>query len=350
LLLVPCKFQPKSQPIFAVRNGTRRLLAAALVILLTGSARALDVTTSALRCDGWDCAQEKSGAIVGLLAFTGGDYLLCGGFALALTGVVCLLWRRQIQCQQRALQKLRDEVQDEARQRMADLAKSVSALNAALESTADGLLVVDLEGRVVSYNRKFLQMWRIPPEKTASGRDDELIEIAMEQVKDRTTVLKRIRELYAQPEVECCELVEFKDGRILERYSIPQRMGGKIVGRVWSFRDVTEQKRIEREMAESRNFLDRIINSIGDPIQVKDRQHRWVLVNDAACSLLGLARRDILGKTEREIFPRAEAEAIWETDERVFETGNENVTERKLKDQAGKPCTLISKKNVYVDD
>ncbi len=334
----------------AVWNRLRRcLLGAALVLLLTGSARALDVATSA--SNGWDCALEKRGEMVGMLAFTEGDFLLCGGFALALVGAVCLLWRRQLQCQQRALQKLRDEVQEEARQRTADLAKSVSALNAALESTADGLLVVDLEGRVVSYNRKFLQMWRIPPEKIIPGRnDDELVEIALDQVKDRMAVGEKIRELYGQPDLECCDLVELKDERILERYSIPQRLDGKIVGRVWSFRDVTEQKRIAREMAESRNFLGRIINSIGDPIHVKDRQHRWVLVNDAACNFLGLARRDILGKTEREIFPEAEAEAMWETDERVFETGNENVTERKLADQAGKPSTLISKKNVYVDD
>jgi diguanylate cyclase (GGDEF)-like protein/PAS domain S-box-containing protein len=123
--------------------------------------------------------------------------------------------------------------------------QAASLLEAAIEATADGLLVVDLAGRVRTFNHKFLEMWRIPAEVAASGSDDALLALVVGQLKDPDGFLAKVRRLYATPEAESYDEIEFRDGRVFERYSTPQRLEGRPVGRVWSFRDVTARKSAE---------------------------------------------------------------------------------------------------------
>lgn len=277
-------------------------------------------------------------------------YFLCGALALVLLGGIYLLRVRHLETKQRALQKIRVELEAEVKRRTAELARSVSVLNAALESTADGLLVMDRQECVVNYNRRFVEMWRVPPEKIGIGKDDQALQWALGMVKEETVFRSKVQQLHQQPDAESFDLIELKDGRIFEQYSIPQRLDDEIVGRVWSFRDVTERKRIERELLESRIFLDRIINCISHPIHVKDRQHRWVMLNDAACNFLGVTRPEILGRTVEETLPKPISESVVSTDVQVFKTGREDVTEDTFTDFHGKQRTIVTRKNLYVDD
>jgi len=129
-----------------------------------------------------------------------------------------------------------------------ELEKSFSLLRATLESTADGILVVDNEGKIVSFNQKFVKMWHIPKSIVESGDDNQVLAFVLEQLKNPEGFLTKVRELYAQPDAESYNILEFKDERIFERYSQPQRVGGKNLGRVWSFRDITQRKRAEEEV------------------------------------------------------------------------------------------------------
>jgi signal transduction histidine kinase len=113
-----------------------------------------------------------------------------------------------------------------------------------LEATADGILVIDRAGNITSYNQRFLFLWSIPSEIVATGSDQALLGYVLDQLDDPGRFLAGVQALYVNPEREGFDVLRFKNGRVFERYSRPQRVAFAIVGRVWSFRDVTERERL----------------------------------------------------------------------------------------------------------
>ncbi len=137
------------------------------------------------------------------------------------------------------------------------LQEIISLLQATLESTADGILVVDQTGKMVRFNQKFIEMWSVPIEILAARDDKRAIEFVLNQLEDPEDFLNKVQELYSQPEAESFDILKFKDGKIFERYSQPQKIDEKTVGRVWSFRDVTKQKIAEQEVKKKTEELAR---------------------------------------------------------------------------------------------
>lgn len=183
------------------------------------------------------------------------------------------------------------------------LKDSLSLLSATLDSTADGILVVDRNGRITSFNTKFAEMWHIPTSVLESRQDDRALAYVLDQLKDPDGFLNKVRELYQQHDASSFDILEFKDGRIFERYSQPQKIDGVSVGRVWSFRDVTQRWKSEEALREAHQFNEAIISSAGEGIVVYDRELRYVVWNSFMERLTGIPAREVLGKRAPDLFP-----------------------------------------------
>jgi PAS domain S-box-containing protein len=179
----------------------------------------------------------------------------------------------------------------------AETQESVSLLQATLESTADGILVVSAAGRITSYNRKFVEMWRLPEALLSAGDEAPVLECAKEQLAEPENFLSEVRYIYRQPETASFDGIAFKDGRTFERHSHPQRLGDQIVGRVWSFRDVTEQRRTERLVVQSELRLRLVWENALLAMRLADANGNVVLVNSAYCKIVGKSRSEIEGRS-----------------------------------------------------
>ena len=147
-------------------------------------------------------------------------------------------------------------VRDTSHRQAADagLREAMSLLSATLESTADGILVVSGDGRIAGVNNQFISMWGIPRELLATQDDEAVMGFVLDQLVDPGQFVEKVTALYADPSAESHDVLDFRDGRTFERYSRPQKVADKVVGRVWSFRDVTPariaQDRITQAMAD----------------------------------------------------------------------------------------------------
>ena len=134
--------------------------------------------------------------------------------------------------------------------------EGTETLRAALESTADGILVVNSEARVVTHNRKFLEMWGFPESLGHAHSAEDLRQFAVERLNNPDIFLRKIRDLYKNHEATSDDVLDFKDGRVFERHSEPQHVKGRAVGRVWGFRDVTEQRRALEELERAKKAAE----------------------------------------------------------------------------------------------
>ena len=152
-------------------------------------------------------------------------------------------------------QALRREL-NERRQAESRIEQSLSLLRATLDATADGIVAVDNGQRVESFNARFLEMWHIPPEAIGGLHAREITVLMARQLMAPDAFIEMARHFDADvgADAERCEVLDLNDGRILECYSRPRRIGEQIVGRVWSFRDITERRQAETRLAYMANY------------------------------------------------------------------------------------------------
>jgi diguanylate cyclase (GGDEF)-like protein/PAS domain S-box-containing protein len=131
----------------------------------------------------------------------------------------------------------------------AELRSALSLLSSTLDATDDGILVVDQDGVISSFNRRFVELWRLPDGLLTNRDDDAAIGFVLEQLSNPDTFTNKIADLYAHPAAESHDVLHFRDGRVFDRYSKPHLIDGEIVGRVWCFRDVTERRQLEDQLA-----------------------------------------------------------------------------------------------------
>jgi two-component system cell cycle sensor histidine kinase/response regulator CckA len=154
--------------------------------------------------------------------------------------------------------------------------ETIALLEATLEATHDGILVLDQAHRVIRYNRVLAEMLRIPPEGIEAGNATELLRGVAAELEDPEAFQRRSVELWANPEARSTDVLRFKDGRVFERFIAPHRIGSTIVGRVVSLRDIGPAMRTEQALEQHRAFLEKAqeIGHIGSWVAELDGSDR----------------------------------------------------------------------------
>ncbi|MBJ6799788.1 LytS/YhcK type 5TM receptor domain-containing protein [Geomonas propionica] len=180
--------------------------------------------------------------------------------------------------------------QEDRREADLKLLYSTALATAALESTPDGILIVNRQGMVTRWNQRFVELWKVPQHLLEMPDHKLLLAHASSQMANPDEFSAHVAELYKHPEASCTDTLYLADGRIFERYTQPQKVGNEIVGRFWSFHDITEQ----RTAAESLQIMRFCVDHAGDSMFWINSAGRILYVNDATCEGLGYSRDELL--------------------------------------------------------
>lgn len=248
---------------------------------------------------------------------------------------------------------------------------SVLFLSSILESSADGILVVDVNGQITFTNKSFLNKWMIQNLNLQNRDSVKLIEAMMAQLKEPEFFAAIIKELDVLTESTSSNVLELIDGRVFRCLSNPQTIEGRRIGRVWIFRDITLQshevakrkialeklrevregleKRVHlrtAELSSANAFLDSLIENIPDMIFVKEAESlNFVRFNKAGEELLGYSRRELIGKNDFDIFPEGDAAEMTKVDRDVLNSRRQlDIPEETIRTRKNGIRTLHTKK------
>lgn len=183
----------------------------------------------------------------------------------------------------------------ERRRTRANLEQSLSLLQTTLEATADGILAIDIFGNILSFNRKFAEQWGLA---RSSIRDEqELLSSTIAQIQNPDTFLAQLKIESDQPNLESRLLLELTDGRVFERYSKPQRLGGHTIGRIVSCRDITESKRAEAALAEREKLLRTVVTNTPTILYALDRNGVYTLFEGKGLAAIRRRSGEVVGRS-----------------------------------------------------
>lgn len=191
-----------------------------------------------------------------------------------------------------------------------DISRSFSMLESAFDATMDAILISGADGHIFGFNRRFATMWSIPQEIIAPRSDKRAIEFAMHQLKDPELFASRIQELYATPDAESVDTLELIDGRVFERFSVPQRLKGAIVGRVWTFRDITDRKRMEDALRASETRFRGVFDHSAVGIALIEPDGRIAGANPALQQFLGYTSDELMNRRLYHLVPEEDADGL----------------------------------------
>ena len=191
-----------------------------------------------------------------------------------------------------------------------DPASGLSMLESALDATTDAILISGADGRLFGFNGRFATMWNLPTETLALKSDERLLDIAKRQLRDPEAFVRQIEELYNSPEAESTDTLELLDGRVLERHTVPQRVAGTVVGRVWMFRDISNQMRIASELRTSEARFRAVFDHSAVGIALLQPDGRIAMTNRALQEFLGYSSAEMESRRLYQLVPDEDADAL----------------------------------------
>ncbi len=178
-----------------------------------------------------------------------------------------------------------------------DLRRKTALMEAQVNASLDGIIVVDQEGRNILQNQRVADLFKIPPRIAGKEDDGEQVRWVTEATKNPKAFLERVNHLYAHPDEIGRDEIELKDGTVMDRYSSPViGKDGNHYGRIWSFRDITESKHAANSVIESKRFLQSTLDALSSHIAILD-EHGTIVEVNAAWN--GFAAENGLGKSCR---------------------------------------------------
>jgi len=181
----------------------------------------------------------------------------------------------------------------ERKQKEKALRENESLLKSILDSTGDGLLVVDGKGRITHRNNEFNTMWRIPQKLRDATDDNKLIDFVLTQLTNPDQFISKVKELYNSSKSDL-DILHFKDGRLFERYSKPLLDENPIKGRVWSFRDITDRMQAVKALKKNEEKYHSLTENI--PIGIyrntPGAKGKFIELNKACVNIFGFKDRE----------------------------------------------------------
>ena len=194
-----------------------------------------------------------------------------------------------------------------------DLERALSAISAAFQSTADGIAIIDGQGRISFYNQLFHQMWSLPASVTDARDTEAALDWVLAQLNQPRALLNQVSQALRQPEGEITFTLELKDDRVFEVLSLPQRLRGEIIGRVWSFRDATSRLEAQRALRRSEERHRQVVDNAQEAIVVVREgalaffnPQATVLTGLGSAQLHGLALEKLIHQDDRAMFAEAQ--------------------------------------------
>jgi PAS domain S-box-containing protein len=194
----------------------------------------------------------------------------------------------------------RKKFENESRQK-------TSLLEATLQATAEGILVVSGDGKITSYNRRLLDLLRMPADLLETNDIHLVGEFLLQQLSNPSAMMRRLQSFTDTSKSETFDVMHFLDGRVFERYSRPQFVAEKVVGRVWSFRDVTSQHWAVTTLRESEQKFKTLFDNSNDAIMVF-QNGVWLECNRRAETIFGCGREKLVGHSPAEFSPERQAD------------------------------------------
>ena len=179
------------------------------------------------------------------------------------------------------------EAKEKLERKSEQLAESLAMMKATLEAATDGILVADEKFRITAFNQKFVQMWQPDVALMDAGDQRALMSWIASHFSDPGAAIARVEEIYRTAPPTSLDLLKLTDGRLIERRSTPQVVDGQMVGRVWSYRDVTHQRITEAALLEETRMLELLNNAERDLASMMDLRSAVQAVTDAGTQIIG---------------------------------------------------------------